>query len=367
MQSIKFRQVKKIYPPQVTAVRDVTFSVEGKAFIVLVGPSGCGKTTLLRMTAGLESITEGEIEINGQIVNDLTPQERHMGMVFQNYALYPQMNVYHNMGFGLKTRGVSQELSDRKIRTVAERLGLTELLERYPKELSGGQKQRVAIGGCLTRDAQLYLLDEPLSNLDAAMRAQMRAWLAELYYKTPTSFLYVTHDQIEAMTLGTRIVVMKEGEIQQIADPKSLYHQPQNIFVAQFIGSPKMNLLDMEIRKDHKETALFYSDKKIASIHDDLGMLSRKVKVGVRPEDLWIGNENSAQGGTGVIRYIEKLGRYMILYIEIGESEIRVKCPADRDYRVGEKIHYGFSVHKLHFFDPDTEKRLNLEVRDEEK
>lgn len=367
MQSITFRQVKKIYPPQVTAVRNVTFSVEGKAFIVLVGPSGCGKTTLLRMTAGLESVTEGEIEINGQIVNDLTPQERQMGMVFQNYALYPQMNVYQNMGFGLKTRGVSQALSDHKIRTVAERLGLTELLERYPKELSGGQKQRVAIGSCLTRDAQLYLLDEPLSNLDAAMRAQMRAWLAELYRTTPTSFLYVTHDQIEAMTLGTKIAVMKEGEIQQIADPNSLYKKPQNIFVAQFIGSPKINFFDMEIRQDGKETALFYLDKKLASVRAGSGMLNRKLKVGVRPEDLRIADGNAAQTGAGVIRHIEKLGRQSILYIEVGGGEVRVKCSADRKYRIGEKIQYGFSIHKLHFFDPDTEERLELEVRDEEK
>lgn len=250
MADLSFRNIKKVYDGNVVAVHDFNLNIKDKEFVVFVGPSGCGKSTTLRMVAGLESITDGELYIGDTLVNNVAPKDRDIAMVFQNYALYPHMTVYNNMAFSIKLRKVPREEIDKRVREAAEILGITEFLQRKPKALSGGQRQRVAIGRAIVRDPKVFLLDEPLSNLDAKLRAQTRTEISKLHQRLGTTFIYVTHDQVEAMTLGDRIVIMKDGFIQQVGTPIEVFHFPRNIFVAGFIGTPQMNFFDAELIKD---------------------------------------------------------------------------------------------------------------------
>ena len=258
MASLSFKHIYKKYPGGVTAVSDFTLEVKDKEFIILVGPSGCGKTTTLRMIAGLEEITEGELFIGDRLVNDIAPKDRDIAMVFQNYALYPHMTVFDNMAFGLKLRKTPKEEIKRRVEEAARILDITHLLERRPKALSGGQKQRVALGRAIVREPKVFLLDEPLSNLDAKLRAQMRTELTKIHQKLGTTFVYVTHDQVEAMTMATRIVVMKDGLIQQVATPQNLYDLPVNVFVAGFIGTPQMNFVNCRLEKEKGTEDLYF-------------------------------------------------------------------------------------------------------------
>ena len=258
MADLSFRNIKKVYDGNVVAVHDFNLNIKDKEFVVFVGPSGCGKSTTLRMVAGLESITDGELYIGDTLVNNVAPKDRDIAMVFQNYALYPHMTVYNNMAFSIKLRKVPREEIDKRVREAAEILGITEFLQRKPKALSGGQRQRVAIGRAIVRDPKVFLLDEPLSNLDAKLRAQTRTEISKLHQRLGTTFIYVTHDQVEAMTLGDRIVIMKDGFIQQVGTPIEVFHFPRNIFVAGFIGTPQMNFFDAELIKDENGFFLYY-------------------------------------------------------------------------------------------------------------
>ena len=268
MASLSLRHIYKIYPGNVTAVKDVNIEIKDKEFIVLVGPSGCGKSTTLRMIAGLEEISKGELYIGDRLVNDIAPKDRDIAMVFQNYALYPHMTVYENMAFGLKLRKVPKDEIDRKVKEAAKILDLSHLLDRKPKAMSGGQRQRVAMGRAIVRNPQVFLLDEPLSNLDAKLRAQMRTEISKIHKKLGTTFIYVTHDQTEAMTLGDRIVVMKDGIIQQIDTPQNLYERPGNKFVAGFLGSPQMNFIDGVLKKKNNGYCVQFAKKYELAVPD---------------------------------------------------------------------------------------------------
>jgi len=292
MAKLSFRNINKIYPGNVTAVKDFNLEVDDQEFIVLVGPSGCGKSTTLRMVAGLESISGGELYIDGELMNKVPPKKRDIAMVFQNYALYPHMNVYKNMSFGLKLRNVPKADIDKRVRETAEILGISDLLKRKPRELSGGQRQRVALGRAIVREPKVFLMDEPLSNLDAKLRVQMRAEIIKLHKKLNTTFLYVTHDQTEAMTMGTRIVVMHEGVIQQVDTPQNLFDRPANLFVATFIGTPQMNTIKARLTpRDGKMYAVFgensirIPDLTVKKLKSDI-YIGKDIYLGIRPEDL---------------------------------------------------------------------------------
>ena len=292
MAKLSFKNIGKVYSGNVTAVKDFNLEVDDQEFIVLVGPSGCGKSTTLRMVAGLESISSGELYIDGELMNKVPPKKRDIAMVFQNYALYPHMNVYKNMSFGLKLRRLPKSEIDSRVRAVAEVLGIADLLNRKPRELSGGQRQRVALGRAIVREPKVFLMDEPLSNLDAKLRVQMRAEITKLHKKLKTTFLYVTHDQTEAMTMGTRIVVMNEGVIQQVDTPQNLFDKPANLFVATFIGTPQMNTIKAKLTpRDGKmyavfdENAIRIPDLTVKKLKSDI-YIGRDIYLGVRPEDI---------------------------------------------------------------------------------
>ncbi len=367
--SVKIQNLAKTYAnahghPAFTAVKGINLEVRDGEFMVLVGPSGCGKSTTLRMIAGLEEITGGTIEIGGQVVNDLHPKDRGIAMVFQNYALYPHMTVFDNMAFGLKLAKQSKEMIRESVTRAAAALGLEDLLSRKPHALSGGQRQRVALGRAIVRDPKAFLFDEPLSNLDAKMRVQMRAEISRLHARLKTTMIYVTHDQVEAMTMGDRICVMRDGVIMQVADPLTLYREPQNLFVAGFIGSPPMNLLPGKIQRrdgafsfaadgDSQALMILLSGRleKFASRYVD-----RKVVFGVRPEHL----STTARGATDVpinftVELAEQMGAESIIYLKTAGLSLTARIFGEHHYQPGEKFIAHINLEKVHLFDGETE------------
>ena len=367
MASVTLRNIEKVYPGGVKAVKGVNLEIRNKEFLVLVGPSGCGKSTTLRMVAGLEDITAGEIFIGDTLVNGVPPKDRDIAMVFQNYALYPHMTVYKNMAFGLMLRKYPKKEIRQRVQEAAEILGITELLGRKPKALSGGQRQRVAVGRAIVRQPKVFLFDEPLSNLDAKLRVQMRAEIKKLHQRLQATMIYVTHDQVEAMTMGDRIVVMLDGEIQQIAEPLELYHRPANKFVAGFIGSPPMNLIEglicatngtMRFRDPSGVLDLAVPEDK-RSILD--AYVDKKVSIGIRPEDL---NENPSQepiDGRSIqanVEVVEPMGSEINVYLEVGGQSITASIQSYTGAEVNKPYVLDVNLSKIHFFDGDTEKAI---------
>ena len=348
-----------------TAVHDFNLEIQDKEFIVLVGPSGCGKSTTLRMIAGLEEITSGELYISDKLVNDVAPKDRDIAMVFQNYALYPHMTVYKNMAFGLQLRKVSKSVIEKQVREAARILDIEHLLNRKPKALSGGQRQRVALGRAMVREPAVFLLDEPLSNLDAKLRTSMRTEITKLHKKLGTTFVYVTHDQTEAMTMGDRIVVMKDGIIQQVDTPQNLYDYPVNLFVAGFIGSPQMNFIDTVIRNDGKRFYAGFDDFRIYLPQEKAKKLEsyvdKNVTLGVRPEDFLIDiaqNENTIEG---IVEIAELLGAEKYLYITCGNSKITARISSHSKMQNDDTIRLIVDKNKIHLFDKQTEEALFID------
>ncbi|GIN87198.1 sugar ABC transporter ATP-binding protein [Heyndrickxia sporothermodurans] len=365
MAEIILDHVYKVYDNKVTAVTDFNLHIKDKEFIVFVGPSGCGKSTTLRMIAGLEEISKGDFFIDGKRVNDVPPKDRDIAMVFQNYALYPHMTVYDNMAFGLKLRKVPKPEIDKRVKEAAKILGLEEYLKRKPKALSGGQRQRVALGRAIVRDPKVFLMDEPLSNLDAKLRVQMRAEIAKLHQRLQPTTIYVTHDQTEAMTMATRIVVMKDGVIQQVGTPKEVYDHPRNVFVAGFIGSPAMNFFKGKIEDGHfvinKELKFAIPDGKLKILREQ-NLIGKDVIFGVRPEDihdepLFI-NSSPGTKFTTTIDVSELTGAETMLYSQLGGQEFVSRVDSRSDIKPGDKLELAFDMNKGHFFNPDTEERI---------
>ncbi|MDR0382218.1 MAG: sn-glycerol-3-phosphate ABC transporter ATP-binding protein UgpC [Oscillospiraceae bacterium] len=364
MAGITFKHVVKTYGNHVTVVPDLNFEIKDKEFVVLVGPSGCGKSTTLRMIAGLEAVTSGEILIGEKVVNNIAPKDRDIAMVFQNYALYPHMTVYKNMAFALKIRKVPKDVIDKKVRETAAILDISEYLNRKPKELSGGQRQRVALGRAMVRDPAVFLLDEPLSNLDAKLRTEMRGQIIELQRKLGTTFVYVTHDQTEAMTMADRIIVMKSGEIQQIDTPQKLYDAPDNKFVAGFIGSPEMNFLDASAAVEGADVFLQFCDARVRLPEGRTAALRRcagkPVIVGIRPEDIhWCGGDEKTNGVFSCdVAIVEMMGPELFLYLDFNGNRVRARVPAKFGVRSGDAVKLSFDIDKFHVFDGETEKAI---------
>ena len=372
MASVKLTNVKKIYGKDTVAVQDFNLDIADKEFIVFVGPSGCGKSTTLRMIAGLEDISDGTVEIDGVVVNDLQPRDRDIAMVFQNYALYPHLTVFENMAFSLRLKKVPQEEVYEKVTQAAEVLGITEYLTRKPRALSGGQRQRVAIGRAMVRDSKVFLMDEPLSNLDAKLRNQMRAEIILLRKKIDTTFIYVTHDQTEAMTLGDRIVIMKDGFIMQVGTPTEVFDMPDNLFVAEFIGAPKMNTIKTNlICENGKYYVTPYGVKievtgKKAEMLADKNIESREIILGVRPEHFKISEKGDPSAVPCKITVNEMMGSELHLHVvEENGDKLIVRVPTmslDDEQRnalvFGEMIYVTFEGKVMHFFDKETEKNL---------
>jgi multiple sugar transport system ATP-binding protein len=363
MARVVMRSLNKKYD-EVHAVIDVNLEIYDKEFVVLVGPSGCGKTTTLRMVAGLESITSGNISIDEKIVNELPPMDRDIAMVFQNYALYPHMSVYDNMAFGLKMRKFEKPEIAKRVQEAAEILGIQELLKRKPRQLSGGQRQRVALGRAIVRHPQVFLFDEPLSNLDAKLRVQMRVELKKLHERLGTTAIYVTHDQVEAMTLGDRVVVMRDGRVQQVGDPLELYNEPANRFVAGFIGSPAMNFA--EVRVAAENGSLWAESEGIRikvpePIAPRLGAYAGKeLTLGIRPEDLRIaGDADSKDLSFDVaVEVIERLGSEILLDVAVGQTTMVASVEPTVGAKVHEQLRLAINPHRLHFFDNETEAAI---------
>ncbi len=345
----------------VVAVKNMNLTVHDREFLVLVGPSGCGKTSTLRMVAGLEEITAGEVHIDGRLVNNLPPRDRDIAMVFQNYALYPHMTVYDNMAFGLKMRKFSKSEIEKRVQEAAEILGIQELLQRKPRQLSGGQRQRVAVGRAIVRHPQVFLFDEPLSNLDAKLRVQMRVELKKLHQRLQATAIYVTHDQVEAMTLGDRVVVMKDGLIQQVGAPLEVYSAPANKFVAGFIGSPAMNFLDCTVTGAGGGLALEAPGLRVPvpkpQAHSLAAYAGRQVTLGIRPEDIREASEEAPPGVSfeAVVEVIEPLGSEVLLDMKVGPNPVVARVPPSTTARVHEKIRLSVDPAKIHIFDPHTE------------
>ena len=372
MASVTLKEIYKKYPGGVIAVSDFNMEIKDKEFIILVGPSGCGKSTTLRMIAGLEDISEGELYIGDRLVNNIAPKDRDIAMVFQNYALYPHMTVFENMAFGLKLRKVPKQEITRKVEEAARVLDISHLLDRKPKALSGGQRQRVALGRAIVREPQVFLLDEPLSNLDAKLRAQMRTEISKLHLKLGTTFIYVTHDQTEAMTMGDRICVMKDGYIQQIDSPTNLYQNPVNQFVAGFIGSPQMNFIDSVLRKvDGKYIVEFGSTEKKFTIEvpadkaDDQalsGLIDQEIVLGIRPEALHDEEIFLANAKTGVIdcmvEVTEILGSETYLYLNCEGTPLTARVSPRSTARPQQEYTLAIDPEKIHIFDKETEKAI---------
>ncbi|UFU00465.1 sn-glycerol-3-phosphate ABC transporter ATP-binding protein UgpC [Radiobacillus kanasensis] len=364
MAELKLQNIYKVYDKKVTAVQDFNLDIEDKEFVVFVGPSGCGKSTTLRMIAGLEEISDGDFLIDGNRMNDVAPKDRDIAMVFQNYALYPHMNVYDNMAFGLKLRKFKKDEIDARVQNAAKILGLEAYLDRKPKALSGGQRQRVALGRAIVRDAKVFLMDEPLSNLDAKLRVQMRAEIQKLHKRLQTTTIYVTHDQTEAMTMATRLVVMKDGVIQQVGAPKEVYDKPENIFVGGFIGSPSMNFLSGTLREGHVELA----DLKIAvpegkmKVLRDQNYVGKEIVLGVRPEDIHdepVFIESTPDTKIkATIDVAELMGSESYLYSKVADQDFIARVDSRTDINGGEEIELAFDMNKAHFFDKDTELRI---------
>lgn len=367
MASVALKSIYKKYQGGILAVSDFNLDIKDKEFIILVGPSGCGKSTTLRMIAGLEEITDGEIYIGEKIVNDVAPKDRDIAMVFQSYALYPHMTVFENMAFGLKLRKVPKEEIKKRVEEAATTLEIDHLLDRKPKALSGGQRQRVALGRAIVREPKVFLLDEPLSNLDAKLRAQMRTEISKLHLRLGTTFIYVTHDQTEAMTMGDRIVVMKDGFIQQVDTPQKLYDNPNNLFVAGFIGSPQMNFFDAVITE--KENTLFIQfagfslkipkEKINAQVKE---YVDKEVMMGIRPEN--IHNEDSYMKDlkesvvTADVEVTELMGAETYLYLDAKGDKFVARVKPTTTVKAGDKIQIAFDMQKLHLFDKATEAAI---------
>ncbi len=371
MATVVLKGIKKIYDNKVTAVHDFNLEIADKEFIVLVGPSGCGKSTTLRMVAGLEDISEGDLIIGGKRVNDVEPKDRDIAMVFQSYALYPHMTVYENMAFALKLRKVPKDEIDKKVREAAAILDITQYLERKPKALSGGQRQRVAIGRAIVRDPQVFLMDEPLSNLDAKLRNQMRAEIIKLRQRINTTFIYVTHDQTEAMTLGDRIVIMKDGFIQQIGTPQEVFDRPANLFVAGFIGSPQMNFFDAKLQKKDGKYQIAVADAVMEVSDKAQKLLTEKsvgdmdVVVGIRPEHISFAPVAGPHTVSSKVDVSEMMGSEVYLHVNAAGKDVVLRIPTTElpeEHRAG--IPYGTAVNftfrsdLIHLFDPKTEKNL---------
>ena len=360
MAGITFKNVVKTYDNGVTVVPDLNLEIKDKEFVVLVGPSGCGKSTTLRMIAGLESISDGELYIGDQLMNAVAPKNRNIAMVFQNYALYPHLSVYKNMTFALELAKVPKDEMDRKVKWAAEILGLEPYLDRKPKALSGGQRQRVALGRAMVRDPEVFLLDEPLSNLDAKLRTEMRSQISKLHKRLGTTFVYVTHDQTEAMTMGDRICVMKDGIIQQFDTPQNLYDYPCNLFVAGFIGSPQMNFIDAEVKKADGGYKLSFGDAEVKVDKDLAAYEGKTVICGIRPEDLHAEKQFFGEGNM-IDAYIdldEMMGSESYLYLKYAGQKMIARVPARYAKKAEENISLAIDAEKVHLFDKDTEKAI---------
>ncbi|MCR5004799.1 MAG: sn-glycerol-3-phosphate ABC transporter ATP-binding protein UgpC [Clostridiales bacterium] len=366
MASLQLKNIKKTYGNGITAVNDFNLDIADQEFIIFVGPSGCGKSTTLRMIAGLEEITEGELYIGDKLMNDVAPKDRDIAMVFQNYALYPHMTVYDNMAFGLKLRKTPKAEIEQRVKEAAKILEIEHLLDRKPKALSGGQRQRVAMGRAIVREPKVFLMDEPLSNLDAKLRVQMRVEIAKLHQRLKATIIYVTHDQVEAMTLGTRIVVMKDGIMQQVASPITLYNEPDNLFVAGFIGSPQMNFIDAVAQKEGNDVYLAFSGQKVllpaekAQKLVDGGYIGKEVILGIRPEDIHATETSIARFPQDVVtadvNVTELLGADMHLYLIIGDDDnIVATVSARQQIKAGDRLKLAFDPAHIHIFDKETE------------
>ncbi len=371
MASLSLKHIYKKYPGGVTAVSDFCLEIKDKEFLILVGPSGCGKSTTLRMIAGLEEISEGELYIGDKLVNDIAPKDRDIAMVFQNYALYPHMSVFENMAFGLKLRKTPKEEIKRRVEEAARILDIAHLLDRKPKALSGGQKQRVALGRAIVRYPKVFLLDEPLSNLDAKLRASMRTELTKLHKSVGTTFIYVTHDQTEAMTMATRIVVMKDGLIQQVDTPQTLYDKPVNIFVAGFIGTPQMNFINALVEKKNGEYYIsfcgntiklpsfkYYNEKEENIIEEYVG---KEIIAGIRPECIHDDEMYLEKFADSIIEadveVTELMGAEIYLYLQAGEEQSLIaRVASNSQARAGDKIKVALDPDRIHLFDKDTER-----------
>jgi len=372
MAGLTLKGIYKKYPGGVVAVSDVNLEIRDKEFIVLVGPSGCGKSTTLRMIAGLEEISEGELYIGDRLVNDIAPKDRDIAMVFQNYALYPHMTVFDNMAFGLKLRKVPKDEIERKVNEAAKILDLTHLLDRKPKAMSGGQRQRVALGRAIVRSPKVFLLDEPLSNLDAKLRAQMRTEISKIHKKLGTTFIYVTHDQTEAMTMGDRIVCMKDGYVQQVDTPQNLYENPVNKFVAGFLGSPQMNFVDAVLREEYGQYVVEFGSNRgqvyqiivpESKVNENLGRyVNKEIILGVRPESIHDEEMYLSNATTGVINadveITEMMGAETYLYLVCEGIPLTARVSPRSTARPGDTISVAIDPNRIHIFDKETEKAI---------
>ena len=365
MASLSLQHINKTYPNGFQAVKDFNLEIEDKEFIIFVGPSGCGKSTTLRMIAGLEEISGGTLKIGDKVMNDVEPKDRDIAMVFQNYALYPHMTVYDNMAFGLKLRKVPKDQIDKAVREAARILDLEKLLDRKPKALSGGQRQRVAMGRAIVRNPKVFLMDEPLSNLDAKLRVQMRIEISKIHQRLGATIIYVTHDQTEAMTLGTRIVVMKDGVVQQVDTPQHLYEQPGNLFVAGFMGSPQMNFLDAQIAEKGGDLIAKVGEYDIvipaakAKVLKDGGYVGKTVVLGIRPEDIHDSQmfieASPSVPMTSTVKVYELLGAEVFLYFDVNGTQITARVDPRTNAKTGDPVKFDFDMDKTHFFDKETE------------
>jgi multiple sugar transport system ATP-binding protein len=367
MAKVELKGISKVYDGNVRAVDNANIVVEDKEFVVLVGPSGCGKSTTLRMVAGLEDITEGELYIDGELMNDVPPKDRNIAMVFQNYALYPHMTVYENMAFGLRIKKLEKSEINRRVLEAARILDIEKFLDRKPKALSGGQRQRVAVGRAIVRNPKVFLFDEPLSNLDAKLRVQMRAELSGLHQRLNATIIYVTHDQVEAMTMASKIVVQKDGKVQQIGAPLHLYNHPLNKFVAGFIGSPPMNFLVCKVLEEGGSVLLDEGSFKVrpSNEHQDhlKKQVGREVFFGIRPEDLDYGDNPGAENAIPVkISVVEPLGADIHLWLSTATQTLVARTEPHREFKVGDSAHFIPRMEKARYFDRETELSLLAEL-----
>ena len=367
MATLQLKNINKIYPNGVQAVFDFNLDIEDKEFIIFVGPSGCGKSTTLRMVAGLEDISSGELYIDGELMNNVNPKDRDIAMVFQSYALYPHMTIYDNMAFGLQLRHVPRTEIEKRVAEAARILGLEKYLDRYPRQLSGGQNQRVALGRAIVRNAKVFLMDEPLSNLDAKLRVTMRGEISKLHHSLNATTIYVTHDQIEAMTMASRIVVMKDGYIQQVGEPKTIYDNPANVFVAGFIGTPPMNFITGKCN----EEGVFTTPKNDCKLHipakqfkaiTDNNLVNKEIIVGIRPEHIYDDEESMQKFAQDVldvkVDVSELLGASTNIYTTINGSNVCAVVSPRSDLRIGSTLNLAFDMTRCHVFDAETEKCL---------
>lgn len=361
MANISFKGVDKVYAGDVKAVDDLHLFIQDKEFIVLVGPSGCGKSTTLRMIAGLEEISAGELHIDDKLVNDLPPKDRDIAMVFQNYALYPHMTVYDNMAFGLKLKKLPKKEIDERVKNAAQILGISEYLNRKPKALSGGQRQRVALGRAIVRKPKVFLMDEPLSNLDAKLRTETRTEILALWKKLDTTFVYVTHDQVEAMTMGTRIVIMNRGVVQQVDTPQNVFEYPKNLFVASFIGSPQMNLFDTVLEKKDDGYYVTFGNQELKVENDEslkkYNFSRKDVVIGIRPAHVIVADE--ATGYLGQVELTEMLGTESFVHMDYKGQKILANMDTE-DVGKKSEVYFTFNMHKVILFDKETELNMML-------